>query len=130
MPDKSYAFNVRLAIQTIIAIATSSLRQQPLLFVIPNGFHRKAIHSVDPNAQLITEPPTRSVQVTSSATSVQLEAALRQAGKKAWVALRCSNQCDSRARTLNWESAPCGVITIVGLRYENRSGGAINSPTG
>ncbi|WP_304528617.1 heavy metal translocating P-type ATPase [Pollutimonas subterranea] len=40
----------------------------------------KAIHSVDPNAQVITDPPTRSVQVTSSATSAQLEAALHQAG--------------------------------------------------
>lgn len=40
----------------------------------------KAIHSVDPNAQVITDPPTRSVQVTSSATKTQLDEALRQAG--------------------------------------------------
>lgn len=40
----------------------------------------KAIHSVDPNAQVITDPPTRSVQVTSSAARALLEAALCQAG--------------------------------------------------
>lgn len=40
----------------------------------------KAIQSVDPNAEVITEPPTRSVQVTSSATRAQLESALCQAG--------------------------------------------------
>jgi len=40
----------------------------------------KAIHLVDPNAQVITDPPTRSVQVASSATRAQLEAALCQAG--------------------------------------------------
>lgn len=40
----------------------------------------KAIQSVDPNAEVITDPPTRSVQVTSSATRVQLESALCQAG--------------------------------------------------
>src|SRR5690606_21471161 len=40
----------------------------------------KAIHSVDPNAEITTDPPTRSVQVTSSATRMQLETALCQAG--------------------------------------------------
>lgn len=40
----------------------------------------KAIHSVDPKAEVATDPPTRSVQVTSSATRMQLETALCQAG--------------------------------------------------
>lgn len=40
----------------------------------------KAIQSVDPNAEVLTDPPSRSVQVTSSATREQLEAALREAG--------------------------------------------------
>lgn len=40
----------------------------------------KAIHSVDPSAKVVTDPPTRSVRVTSSATRVQLDAALCQAG--------------------------------------------------
>lgn len=40
----------------------------------------KAVHSVDPDAEVITDPPTRSVQVTSSATRAELEAALCQAG--------------------------------------------------
>ncbi|MDN5841950.1 MAG: heavy-metal-associated domain-containing protein [Alcaligenaceae bacterium] len=39
----------------------------------------KAIQSVDPTAQVVTDPPKRSVQVTSSATRAQLEAALREA---------------------------------------------------
>ncbi|MFW7342327.1 heavy metal translocating P-type ATPase [Pollutimonas sp. H1-120] len=40
----------------------------------------KAIHAIDPSADVVTDPPTRSVQVTSAATRVQLEAALCQAG--------------------------------------------------
>ena len=40
----------------------------------------KAIHSVDPDAQITTDLSTRSVQVISSATSALLEAALCQAG--------------------------------------------------
>lgn len=40
----------------------------------------KAIHAIDPNAEIVTDPPTRSVRITSSASSVELEAALREAG--------------------------------------------------
>lgn len=40
----------------------------------------KAIHSVDSSAQVVTDPPTRSVEVTSSATRAELDAALCQAG--------------------------------------------------
>ena len=40
----------------------------------------KAIQSVDPDAQVLTDPPNRSVRVTSSASRQQLEAALREAG--------------------------------------------------
>lgn len=40
----------------------------------------KVIRSVDPDARVVADPPARSVQVTSSATRAQLEAALREAG--------------------------------------------------
>jgi len=40
----------------------------------------KAIQSVDPNATVMADPPTRSVKVVSSASREQLEAALRAAG--------------------------------------------------
>ncbi|PLC50865.1 heavy metal transport/detoxification protein [Pollutimonas subterranea] len=40
----------------------------------------KAIQSVDANAEIVTDPPSRRVQITSSATQEQLEAALREAG--------------------------------------------------
>jgi copper chaperone CopZ len=40
----------------------------------------KAIQSIDPSAEVRADPPSRSVQVTSSATREQLEAALREAG--------------------------------------------------
>ncbi|MCQ9617351.1 heavy-metal-associated domain-containing protein [Paenalcaligenes niemegkensis] len=40
----------------------------------------KAIQSVDADAQIMTDPPSRRVEVTSSATQEQLEAALREAG--------------------------------------------------
>lgn len=39
----------------------------------------KAIQSVGPSAQVITDPPNPSVEVTSSVTREQLEAALRAA---------------------------------------------------
>lgn len=40
----------------------------------------KAIQSVDANAEIVTDPPNRRVQITSSATQEQLKAALREAG--------------------------------------------------
>ncbi len=40
----------------------------------------KAIQSVDANAQIVTDPPSRRVQITSSAPQEQVEAALREAG--------------------------------------------------
>jgi copper chaperone CopZ len=40
----------------------------------------KAIQSVDPTAQVLADPPSRAVEVTSSATRAQLEAAIRDAG--------------------------------------------------
>lgn len=40
----------------------------------------KAIHSVDPQAQVATDPPTRGVEVHSSATRAQIEEALCAAG--------------------------------------------------
>lgn len=40
----------------------------------------KAVQSVDPQAQVQADPPTRKVQVTSSAPRAAIEAALREAG--------------------------------------------------
>ena len=40
----------------------------------------KAIQSVDANAQVTADPPTRSVEVESSASRVQIEQALIAAG--------------------------------------------------
>ncbi|NYT25813.1 cadmium-translocating P-type ATPase [Alcaligenaceae bacterium] len=40
----------------------------------------KALHAVDAHAQIVTDPPTRSVRVSSTAPRAQLEAALRDAG--------------------------------------------------
>src|SRR3546814_19696023 len=47
----------------------------------------KAIHSVDPKAEVATDPPTRRVQVTSSAK--RLSSAERRGGKE------CVRQCRS-----------------------------------
>jgi len=40
----------------------------------------KAIQSVDANAEVTADPPKRSVEVVSSASRAQLEAALTEAG--------------------------------------------------
>ena len=40
----------------------------------------KAIQTLDPNAQVKTDPPTRLVEVQSSATEAQVAAALTEAG--------------------------------------------------
>lgn len=40
----------------------------------------KAIQSVDPAAEVVADPPKRTVQVNSSASRAQLEQALREAG--------------------------------------------------
>lgn len=40
----------------------------------------KAIKSVDANAEVMTDAPSRRVQVTSSVPQEQLETALREAG--------------------------------------------------
>jgi len=40
----------------------------------------RAIHSVDPEAIVEADPPTRTVEVTSTATREALEAALADAG--------------------------------------------------
>lgn len=40
----------------------------------------RAIHSVDPDARVEADPPTRSVEVTSTATREAIAAALADAG--------------------------------------------------
>ena len=40
----------------------------------------KAIQLLDPKAEVIADPPSRQVQVKSSASQEQIEAALREAG--------------------------------------------------
>lgn len=40
----------------------------------------KAIQSVDPDAKIVTDPPTRLVEVHTSASSEAIVAALREAG--------------------------------------------------
>lgn len=40
----------------------------------------RTIQSVDPAAEVVADPPNRIVEVTSSASPAQLEAALKSAG--------------------------------------------------
>jgi len=40
----------------------------------------KAVQSVDPHAQVQADPPTRKVEVTTTAARNAIEAALREAG--------------------------------------------------
>jgi len=40
----------------------------------------KAIKTVDPNAEIVTDPPTRRVEVKNSAPQDQIVKALREAG--------------------------------------------------
>ncbi|HBO9203628.1 TPA: heavy-metal-associated domain-containing protein [Pseudomonas aeruginosa] len=40
----------------------------------------KAIQTIDPNANVVTDPPTRRVEVQTSASEEQIATALREAG--------------------------------------------------
>lgn len=40
----------------------------------------KAIQSVDPSAEVAADPPSRQIEVKSTATPAAIEAALREAG--------------------------------------------------
>jgi len=40
----------------------------------------KAIHAVDPQAEINADPPTRKLEITTSASQQQIEAALNDAG--------------------------------------------------
>lgn len=40
----------------------------------------RAIHSVDPQAEINADPPSRSLEVQTSASQEQIEAALNEAG--------------------------------------------------
>lgn len=40
----------------------------------------KAIQAVDPNAQIQADPPTRKLELVTTATREQIEAALNEAG--------------------------------------------------
>ncbi len=40
----------------------------------------RTIQTIDPNAKIVTDPPTRRVEVQTSASEVEIATALREAG--------------------------------------------------